>query len=362
MYLSRLDLHGVRNLEDARLALEDGVVLVTGDNGSGKTSLLEALWLLGTGRSFRSTRIGPMIRYGLDSLTVYGEVRRADGRAHALGIQRQRSGETVIKVDGDRVRSASALAGILPVQLVHPESVEIVSGTPGRRRRFLDWGVFHVEPSFGGEWRDFRRALEQRNALLRSVRGTERELESWEARLAEAAVSVDARRTEYVDALAAELPSVLDELGGPEAVQAVYAPGWDRDRPYHEELLRQRNADREGGFTRAGPQRADLRLQVEGRRAAEILSRGQQKILACALLVAQDRLLQRRRGDAGLVLVDDLPAELDADHRVRLGRALCAVQGQVVMTAVQADLVLDGLDGARRLGRFHVEHGRIAPR
>lgn len=362
MYLSRLDLHGVRNLEEARLALDDGVVLVTGDNGSGKTSLLEALWLLGTGRSFRSTRIGPMIRYGLDSLTVYGEVRRADGRVHALGIQRQRSGDTVIKVDGHRVRSASAVAGVLPVQLVHPESVEIVSGAPGRRRRFLDWGVFHVEPSFGEEWRAFRRALEQRNALLRSGRGSERELDSWEARLAEAATVVDARRTAYVDALAAELPSVLDELGGPEDVRVTYAPGWDRERPYREELLRQRGADREGGFTRAGPQRAELRLLARGRRAAELLSRGQQKILACALLVAQDRLLQRRRGDAGLVLVDDLPAELDADHRIRLGRALCSVQGQVVMTAVQADLVLDGLDGARRLGWFHVEHGRIAPR
>lgn len=362
MYLSRLDLHGVRNLEDARLALEDGVVLVTGDNGSGKTSLLEAVWLLGTGRSFRSTRIGPMIGYGVDSLTVYGEVRRVDGDAHALGIHRRRSGETVIKVDGERVRSASALAGILPVQLVHPESVEIVSGAPGRRRRFLDWGVFHVEPSFGGDWRDFRRALEQRNALLRSVRGRDRELESWEDRLAEAVAVVDARRTEYVEALAVELPPVLDELGGPEGVQAIYAPGWNRERSYREELVRQRSADREGGFTRAGPQRADLRLQVRGRRAAEFLSRGQQKILACALLVAQDRLLQRRRGDAGLVLVDDLPAELDADHRVRLGRALCAVRGQVVMTAVQADLVLGGLDDARRLGRFHVEHGHVAPR
>ncbi|MEE4361246.1 MAG: DNA replication/repair protein RecF, partial [Pseudomonadales bacterium] len=361
-YLSRLDLHAVRNLETTRLQLHDGVVLVTGDNGSGKTSLLEAIWLLGTGRSFRSARIAPMIRYGVDSLTVYGEVRAADGRCRGLGITRQRAGDMAIRIDGERVRSASVLAEALPVQLMHPESVEIVSGSPGRRRQFIDWGVFHVEHAFIEDWKAFRRSLEQRNALLRTAGASEQEFESWELRLAEAATAVDGHRGRYVAALQDALEQSLDDLAGPDAVQIGYLPGWDREQSLSELLRRQRQADREAGYTRVGPQRAELRLVAAGRRAAEVLSRGQQKVLACALLVAQDRLLAEARGSAGVILVDDLPAELDAEHRQRLGAALGALDAQVIMTAVQADLVLDGLEAVRQLDMFHVEQGRIVPR
>lgn len=361
MHLTRLELSDFRNISSARLQLPAGTVLVTGDNGSGKTSLLEAVWLLGTGRSFRSNRITPVITYGAASLTVYGEVSRNDGRRVGLGITRRRTGESEIKVGGERVQAASVLAAELPVQLINPDSVEIVTGQPGRRRQFVDWGTFHVEHSFLDVWKGFRRSLEQRNALLRSGRGSASEFDLWEQRLASAAERLDELRRRYVGMLAPGVALALDSLGLPEEVSLHYSSGWDRDQDLLALLSDQREQDRESGYTRVGPQRAELRLVSHGRRASEVLSRGQQKILACALLVAQGRLLESATDKTGVYLVDDLPAELDAEHRLRLGRALAELKGQVLVTAVQRDLVIDGLGHAEALAMFHVEHGRVTP-
>ena len=336
------------------------MILVTGANGSGKTSLLEAVWMLGTGRSFRSNRTTPVIRYGAASLTVFGELALEEGRALGLGVSRSRSGESEIRVGGERVRSASALASVMPVQLINPESVELVTGGPAERRRFLDWGTFHVEPSFLPAWRAFRRSLDQRNALLRAGSTSPREFELWERQLVSAAEEIDGARESYVESLVPLLQAALAELGDPGEVAVHYTRGWDGNEQYAELLAASRAADREAGYTRAGPQRADLRLVAEGRRAADVLSRGQQKILACSLLIAQARLLEQRSDRTGIYLVDDLPAELDEAHRRRLGTALAAMRGQVWVTSVEAGLVAEGLDSAEHMTMFHVEHGRVS--
>lgn len=364
MHLARLHIHDVRNIEAARLDMSPGVILITGDNGSGKTSLLEAVWMLGTGRSFRSNRMTPVIRYGADSATVHGEVVQPDGSSRSMGVSRDRAGGVRIKVAGEVARTASALAEALPVQLLNPDSVELVTGSPKRRRRFLDWGMFHVEHSFLGAWKSFRRALEQRNALLRRPGTTaDSEWTVWEAQLSQDAALLDALRRRSVAALAGLVAEALDELGGPPGVELRYVPGWDPDAPSLAAVLAaQREADRRQGFTRHGPQRADLRLTVTGRQAAECLSRGQQKILACALLVAQGRWLAATTAKQGIYLVDDLPAELDEVHRQRLGSVLATLPAQVLVTAVQRDLVMAGLGSASALTMFHVEHGRISVR
>lgn len=359
MYLSRLDVLDVRNIERARLELRPGVNLVTGANGSGKTSLLEAVYLLGTGRSFRSNRIAPVIRYGAASLTVFGVLQTPEAAGISLGVQRHRSGETMLKIRGEPVRTASELAAVLPVQLINPDSAEIVTGAPARRRRFLDWGTFHVEHGFLQHWKLYRRALEQRNALLRRSQARAEEFEGWEAQLSTHAEGVDGCRRGFLDRLQPMLSRTLEALGGVREVRLGYTPGWDRDSDLRTVLERQRATDRDMGFTRAGPQRADLRLTHEGKPAADALSRGQQKVLSCALLLAQAQLLAEVEGKRSLCLVDDLPAELDKDHRRRLGALLAGMDSQVLITAVEQDLVLPGLADADQPGMFHVEHGRI---
>ena len=358
MYLSRLDTLQFRNLEATRLELGPGVVLVTGPNGSGKTSLLEAVAMLGSGRSFRSSRMSAVIRYGAASLTVFGELRTSTLTNVTIGITRERSGVSRIKVAGEAVRTASELASILPVQVIDPGSVELVTEGPSVRRRFLDWGTFHVEPSFFRVWREYRRCLEQRNALLRSNASAE-QFDLWEQHLSVAADKIDEMRKRYVDALTPRVLTALEELGGGERVSVHYVRGWEDGRQLDAVLAGTRDSDREAGYTRAGPHRADLKLVSAGRKAADVLSRGQQKILACSLLLAQARQLESATEKTGIYLVDDPAAELDEVRRVRLGKALTAMKGQVWVTSVQEDLMLDGLGDASRLARFHVEQGRV---
>ncbi len=362
MHLARLDIHALRNIASARLDMPPGTTLITGDNGSGKTSVLEAVWLLGTGSSFRSNRMVPVIRYGEDAATVHGEVVYGDGYRTTLGVMRERSGGVQIKVSGEVVRTTSALAEVLPVQLINPDSVELVTGSPLRRRRFLDWGTFHVERSFLATWKSYRRGLEQRNALLRRPSAASAaELDAWEARLSKDAHLIDAQRRDSVSALEPLVEQALDELGGPGSVRLRYLRGWDTEAPSLASVLAtQRESDGIQGFTRSGPHRADLKLTAGGRGAAEALSRGQQKMLACALLVAQGRWLAAVTSKQGVYLVDDLPAELDRDHRERLGNVLAKLPAQVLVTAVQRDLVMAGLQSATALAMFHVEHGRVS--
>ena len=359
MFLSRLDTLQFRNLEPTRLELDPGVVLITGPNGSGKTSLLEAVAMLGSGRSFRSNRMSAVIRYGASSLTVFGALRGSPQAHVTIGITRERSGVAQIKVAGEMVRTASELAAVLPVQVIDPASVALVTEGPSVRRRYLDWGTFHVEPSFFRAWREYRRCLEQRNALLRSG-ASAAQFELWERQLANAAEKIDDMRKRYVDALMPQVLFALDELGGAEDMSVNYVRGWDTGLDLGAVLEGTRSIDREAGYTRAGPHRADLRFVAAGRKAADVLSRGQQKVLACALLLAQARQLEFATEKTGIYLVDDPAAELDEARRLRLGKALTAMKGQVWVTAVQADLMLDGLGDASRLTRFHVERGCVS--
>lgn len=358
MVLRRFQSQGLRNLAPLELSFPPGVSLIHGPNGSGKTSLLEAIYALGTGRSFRSNRLSSVLNYNAEALTLFGEVVHDSGRVSRLGVTRRASGAGVLKVDGERVSSNRPLAEALPVLLIHPESMNLVMGSPEQRRRFLDWGVFHVEQPFGSVAATFRRTLEHRNAALRTG---SRDLESWTRQFAMVAEQMHDARERYVERLRDPLQLALVQLRGVEGVVLRYQAGWDRRRALREALADQLELDRQSGFTRSGPQRAELRFDIEGRKASECLSRGQQKVLACALLLAQNALLKDSRGSGAVVLVDDLAAELDETHRQRLAAALMAQQGQVLMTAVEPKLVLSGLSFAEEIALFHVERGEITP-
>ena len=358
MVLRRFQSQGLRNLAPLELSFPPGVSLIHGPNGSGKTSLLEAIYALVTGRSFRSNRLSSVLNYNAEALTLFGEVVHDSGRVSRLGVTRRASGAGVLKVDGERVSSNRPLAEALPVLLIHPESMNLVMGSPEQRRRFLDWGVFHVEQPFGSVAATFRRTLEHRNAALRTG---SRDLESWTRQFAMVAEQMHDARERYVERLRDPLQLALVQLRGVEGVVLRYQAGWDRRRALREALADQLELDRQSGFTRSGPQRAELRFDIEGRKASECLSRGQQKVLACALLLAQNALLKDSRGSGAMVLVDDLAAELDETTRPTLAAALMAQQGQVLMTAVEPKLVLSGLSFAEEIALFHVERGEITP-
>ncbi len=363
--LTRLDIHNVRNLEQARLGDLSRINILYGANGSGKTSVLESIHLLSAARSFRTYTARSVIRHGTNKLTVYGEVstRAVGGQrgARSLGIQREKNGNADIRVAGSTVRSVAELASELPVLVLNSDSFDLLTGSPADRRRFLDWGVFHVEHTFFLAWQRYQRSIRQRNALLRRGNIVNAELDSWTRELADAGESLTGCRQAYFSRLSARFSEVIASvLPDSPPVTLQFRRGWDRDRALLDVFKGGFSVDLEQGFTRSGPQRADIRILVGDVSAAETLSRGQQKLVVSALKLAQGHLHAEDGGMGECVfLLDDLPSELDAVHLRLICDELERTGAQVFISCIDLADVCDVWTPTGSLSVFHVEHGQI---
>lgn len=355
MHVDELAIRALRNLTHARLSPGPSLNIVYGANASGKTSLLEALYLLGTARSFRNNRPQELIEHGQTRLTVVARLSVDSGQTLRIGIERSAS-ETKIRVDGNTVQSAAELARRLPVLVVAPEVHDLLEGGPGVRRRLLDWGLFHVEHNYLAVWQGYYRVLKQRNAVLRRG-GSGGEVKAWDGEMVRAGSALNRARAGYVERLSAYLSNRLEQFAGG-AVELRYFPGWESGREYAEVLDARLGADRERGHTGPGPHRADLVITVGGRPLKGLLSRGQAKLFMAALRVGQGLLLREETGQVALLLLDDFAAELDSAGRGRLLDVAAEVGGQVFVTATERALVPEGAFGDAEV--FHVEHGTIA--
>ncbi|MEE4660195.1 MAG: DNA replication/repair protein RecF [Halieaceae bacterium] len=363
MSLTRLDCTGLRNLSPVSLRQLGRVNVIYGENGSGKTSLLEAVYLLGMARSFRSSNIKSVISHGQESCTVYGEVRASETAPRlTVGVTRARDGSLDARVGGQTAPSRAALVETLPLQVVHADSFSVLTGNPGSRRQFIDWGVFHVEQHFLNNWQRFQRAIKQRNNLLRRGKMRDAELAPWDAELAAAGEAINVARTRYVAALQPAFHALMRELDDAlPVIELRYRRGWASDISVSEALSAARDVDIQQGFTHSGPQRADLRVLAEGRPVAEVLSRGQLKLVVCALKLAQGGLL-KQSGRRCVYLVDDLTAELDQPHAASVAEILEGLDAQVFVTCIgRRDVEAIWPDARRDQAVFHVEHGKVSP-
>ncbi len=359
MSLLRLNVTALRNLDAVTLSPSPRINILSGANGSGKTSLLEAIYMLGLARSFRSSRLQPVIQFDQEALIVFGELVSVGG-LRSLGVSRTRNGEPLIRIDGQSARSAAQLAQALPVQLINPDSFRLLEGNPRIRRQFLDWGVFHVEPRFLLAWQRLQRALRQRNSWLRHGTIDPAEEAVWSRELSQASEEIDSYRRNYIQALKPLFESTLARLLEIPDLSLSYYRGWDKDRELAEVLRTSLVRDQQLGHTQAGPQRADLRLRVGSFNAVDVLSRGQQKLVVCALKIAQGYLVDQYRSGECVYLVDDLPSELDERHRHALCGLLEELNCQVFITCVDNKILGGCWRAETPVAMFHVEHGRIS--
>lgn len=352
MTLHSLQCTDFRCLESAVLELSPGNNLIVGPNASGKTSLLEAAGYLGRGRSFRGASTTELIHHGATEFLVIGEAGGTNRRVK-LGVRNGRKGLEV-HVGGEKQQSAAALAEALPLQIIDPDVHDLVAAGPDHRRRYVDWMTFHVEHGYLADWRRFKRALKQRNAALREGANAG-VLRSWDQELAEIGMAVHGARLRLLTALTPVLAGMGEELLG-SAVSFDYQQGWPAERSLAEALAEGHERDRMLGSTQSGPHRADLRLSYDERRARKQVSRGQQKLLSCAMVLASLDVVQRHLGQALLLLLDDPAAELDGNSLQRLMTVIDRLGPQVLATALDANTAL--FSDPPRL--FHVEHGQVA--
>ncbi|MGN2248525.1 DNA replication/repair protein RecF [Frateuria sp. GZRe14] len=357
MKFERLRIQGLRCLTDVSVELGEGIHLFVGANGAGKTSVLEAAYLLSHGRSFRSGAREALTQRGSSSLAVFAEALGCGDIRRRLGLGRE-GARWEARLDGESV-PLGLLVQACAVVCFEPGSHALIAGAAEERRRFLDWGVFHVEHGFLGAWRRYQRALKQRNALLRAgASGPDELYVPWERELGEMAAAIDDYRQTYFGRLLPILrisaASLLPELG---PVDLRYRRGWTEDMGLADVLAEQRGRDLARGHTTAGVHRADWSLAFEQAPLREHLSRGQEKLTALTCLLAQAELHAECRGEWPVVCLDDLASELDLAHQAAVVERLAAVGAQVLVTGTECPVSLQ----SRSHRMFHVEQGQIRP-
>jgi DNA replication and repair protein RecF len=346
--LQRLSLTSLRCIEAAEITLNPSATFIFGPNGAGKTSILESIFVLSRGRSFRARQLRRLVRHGLESFTVFAELVDPN---HRIGVALQH-GRLEKRIDGRPAPGMAELAALLPAYSIEPGLHALLEGGPSDRRRFLDWGVFHVEHNYLALWRRYRRLLSQRNATLKTgPRGAE--LRPWTEALAVAGMLVDEQRSRYVEVLTPLIARYGEALLS-ESLSITYRRGWASEEDFAAALERHDRRDREVGATSVGPHRADLEVCITGRAVNLGASRGQQKLAVAAMVLAQVTAHQGHANGRAVLLVDDPAAELDAGSLARLTDCLARVDAQLVITALTGL----GLDtGSGRV--FHVERGKV---
>ena len=338
MSLQELQIYGVRNIRQAQFNLNHSFNIFYGNNGSGKTSLLEAVYLLTAGYSFKTRETLPLVSYGEPYLTVFGKTFNDE----TVSLRKTIAGPTQVKQNRETCSNSSVLARFLPCQIFYQDIFNIIDAGPAVRRSLLDWGVFHVKHEYHSLWRDYRQVLKQRNALLRQS-PTRKNMLPWDQHLVRLANGLDQLRLAYFQEWAKTFQYFLLKLSDIECTIEYYR-GWRaRENDLAAILEEQFNADCQRQYTQSGAHQADIHINSLNTSAKKELSRGQQKMVLIALKLSQGFLLDNNRHSTHLnekpnnqciYLFDDITAELDSEHLYRLIQCLSTINGQKIMTVL----------------------------
>lgn len=364
MPITRLVAENFRNLVSIDIEPGKRLNLISGLNGSGKTSVLEVIYTLSTGRSFRTRKFKNLIAYERPSFEAFTEISLT-ATQHRLGVSRKVDGTSLFKLDGQPVSSAAELATLLPCQVIDSHSFELLEGGPAERRAFIDWLVFHVKPRFRQAWSEYGKCLKHRNAMLRSQGYSESEFLVWDKVLATLGEEIDAHRQDVISRL---LPRAHTYLSFCEFVEAGnfsmrYLAGWDQNRSLLQEINTHRERDLVLGYTSVGPHKAEIRFLFNKKPLTELFSRGQQKAVVAALFLAQLQVFADELEQGCILLLDDLPAELDKENLARVCRWIHELPGlQIFITGIELDPISNVWpavgDGVQEK-LFHVKQGQI---
>lgn len=355
MRLDTLRIQGLRCLADVSATLDPAINVFVGANGAGKTSLLEAVFLLSHARSFRSGTKEALLQRGGSQMSIFAEVCHVDGHIGRLGLGRDGI-RWQARLDGAPI-TLGEMVQECAVVCFEPGSHALIAGGAEERRRYLDWGVFHVEHDFLAHWRRYQRALKQRNSLLRATTPASDALfDPWEVELAQSAERIDYLRSTYLNLLRPHLLAtangLLPEMG---ALELRYRRGWPDEFELQQQLRELRGRDLSRGHTTIGPHRADWTISYEQAPLREHLSRGQEKLTALTCMLAQAALYAEHHQEWPIVCLDDLASELDQAHQQAVVTQLLSANAQVLLTGTDLPQALQALPAKV----FHVEQGRL---
>lgn len=359
MILETLHIERFRNLTKATLSLSPRFNLIYGNNGAGKTSVLEAIHVLSQLRSFTTRNLSHLIQHQAQDFVLRASLENPDSeppRPGSLALRRQRD-RTELKIDGEASRRPSEAADRLPVLAIHPDSFSLLTGPRSERRSFLDWGVFYQQPTVRPYWRQYRQALRQRNSAIQTGMRSEA-IHCWDPTLAAAGEAIASARSNYLDILMSKVNVLAEHFqDAPLRLDLRFSSGWPRDHSLVETLRHSLESDRGRGYTYSGPHRGGFSVLFNGHAVASSASRGQLKLATILLKLAQLQLL-REVGRECVLLLDDIDAEIDSTTLDSVLRLIGDLSVQTLVTTLHPDR-FEGV-AASDINMFHVEHGKIA--
>ncbi len=356
MYLESLQIRQVRNLHAVQFSPGHRLNFLTGKNGSGKTAILEAIFLLSRGKSFRSPRIQEIIQHNQNSLLVAARLKNEQQGSIQSGMEKG-NGETIIRYNGNKVSTISEQTRSIPIVLVTQDSHLLITGGPKERRHWLDWAMFHVEHDYLEQWKVYMRALRHRNAMLKKGENKRELYRAWEEGMIESGQYLQTTRQNYLDRLNEVFCGFVGHVFKGEIIVSL-SSGWPGSAQEQDVFESGWKNDLKVGYTRNGSHNIDIRFSLEKNQLASVFSRGQIKLYMCLLAIAQAKTQTAWTGVAPVILIDDYVAELDFDACEYLLNQLAACQFQVFLTSTesQKNLKNNGLYSS-----FHVEQGSVQP-
>jgi len=356
MKLMSLNIDQVRNLKNLQITPSPHINLITGINASGKTSILEAIYLLARGRSFRTPRTQDIIQHDKKKMTVTVKLNNEIDGVVFSGIEKEH-GQQTIKYHGSKVKTTSEQARNIPIVLITQDSQTLITGGAKNRRHWLDWAMFHVEPEYLDIWKDYMKALRQRNALLKSQVKNRDLYRGWEQAMVESGEYLYRTRECFIEQLmgtaSTRLSSVFEEN-----VMLKQMRGWSDKKDLASALTDAWEMDVKTGYTRAGPHQADIKITNKNREIDAVFSRGQIKLFVCLLMLAQAQVFAQKTGKKPIILVDDFSAELDPIASKYLLDFLFEGEYQSFLTSATKT---DRLEAGPFCQLFHVEQGVVCP-
>ncbi|MDC9725648.1 MAG: DNA replication/repair protein RecF [Gammaproteobacteria bacterium] len=350
--LSQISISNLRNITEISLQPASGINLILGDNGAGKTSILEAIHLLALGRSFKARTLKTTIKFGQKQLQVIARIANDT----PVGVQFNEQSGLKIRLNSAPLKRLSELAMQLPLQFIPANCHQFFEQGPRYRRQLLDWGLFHVEPSFNFHWQSYKKILQQRNSAIRQHKKIE-EIQLWDEHLAEHGEKITELRRLQLDAILQEFEAIFQRLcpeyqGANFAIK--YRTGWNKDKKLKTSLQDAIERDRQLGYTRSGSHAADWSFTINDFNPAEVFSRGQQKLFFLALCMAQAKITEHVRREKSILLLDDISSELDSSHQKNVLDEMATLPVQAFITATD-----HSLDLHEKVTVFHVKQGAI---
>lgn len=362
MWIKNLTIHNCRLIQQATIELSPDFNLIVGPNASGKTSLLEALNILSKGRSFRTTHINEVISDNADhilvSATLINSLEHDEGVSH-IGIEKSNK-KTKIRIDRKDVYTQAELSSHLPLTVIHPNSIDLITGSPSNRRSFLDWIAFYAFPEFLELWRSYQHILQQRNSCLKSSKHIYA-LDKWTQELVTLQPTLIDYRKKVIALLQPILIDIGNELLAGLSLDLELKTGFPKDLDLSTESLLEfykskQDYDLKIKRTSEGSHRADFKVLINQTPADEFASRGQLKLLAICLLLAQSNSISTTESGRGVLLIDDLAAELDSTNKMLLLEYLTKINKQLIITST-TNIDLETMSPKV----FHVKHGELNP-